>query len=155
MTAQATALTILQDGRDVAARTDTLVYWLAQVAKQLREQAGRKQVHIAAAMSIDQSTIYRFEQGERWPRQADLIVAAYAEDLGIEDPRDIWQQAVDAWRERGDAPTVTQLLDAAVPPLDPALEPPDGDAGSDARAPTPPQSRAPAPPPRRRGRRRT
>lgn len=101
---QAAAQMFLQDAASMA--EDTMLYWLAQTAKELREQAGRKQVHIAAAMSTDQSTIYRFEQGRTWPRRTDALIAAYADDLDIEDPRDIWNHALQLWLERGDAPSV-------------------------------------------------
>lgn len=90
-----------------------MIHWLAQAARQLREEAGRKQVHIAATMSIDQSTIYRFEQGNTWPKRADLVVAAYAEDLDISDPREIWELAMRLWREHGEAPTVADLQEPA------------------------------------------
>lgn len=89
---------------------DTFIYWLAHAAKELREKADRKQVHIAAAMSIDQSSIYRFEQGRNWPRDPDLVVAAYAEDLDIDDPREIWELALTMWREQGQAATVDELV---------------------------------------------
>lgn len=83
-----------------------MIYWLAQAAKQLRSDARRKQVEIAAAVGgIDQSTIYRFEQGQAWPRQADAVVAAYADELGL-DGRDIWELGLTLWREHGDAPAV-------------------------------------------------
>lgn len=83
---------------------DTMIFWLARAARTLREQAGRKQVHVAAELGIDQATIYRFEEGTRWPRHADDIVAAYARDLDIDDPREIWRLAVDMWLEHGEAP---------------------------------------------------
>lgn len=89
---------------------DTFIYWLARAAKQLREDADRKQVHIAAAMSIDQSSIYRFEQGRNWPRDPDLVIAAYADDLDLDDPRQIWDLALTMWREQGQAPNVDELV---------------------------------------------
>jgi transcriptional regulator with XRE-family HTH domain len=95
-----------------AGSTNTMLYWLTQAAKELREEADRKQVHIAATMSIDQSTIYRFEQGRAWPRQTDLVIAAYAEDLGIDDARAIWRRALEMWDAQGEAPTVADLMDA-------------------------------------------
>jgi transcriptional regulator with XRE-family HTH domain len=100
---------------------DTMIHWLARAAAKLREESGRKQVHIAAAMSIDQSTIYRFEQGESWPRQADLVIAAYADDLGIEDAREVWELALQMWREEGEAPSLASLLNSG--PRGPASDP--------------------------------
>lgn len=92
--------------------SDTMIFWLAQAAKQLREnhEPQRRQVHIAAALSIDQSTIYRFEQGETWPQRTDAVVAAYAEDLGIADAREIWELALQLWREEGDMPDLKGLI---------------------------------------------
>lgn len=74
-----------------------MLYWLAQAAKQAREAAGRKQVHVAASANKDQSSIYRFEAAQGWSRDTDLILAAYADDLDI-DPRD---PNLERWREGG------------------------------------------------------
>jgi transcriptional regulator with XRE-family HTH domain len=75
-----------------------MIYWLAQAAKQERLKKGRKQVHIAAAIDRDQSTINRFEQGEHWPRDPDEILAGYADDLEI-DPRQLWAEAIKLWAD--------------------------------------------------------
>lgn len=85
---------------------DAMIYWLAQAAKAERLRRGRKQVHIAAAIDRDQSTVNRFEQGEHWPRDPDEILAGYAEDLEI-DPWDLWARAVRLHAEHarnGDGP---------------------------------------------------
>lgn len=89
---------------------DTMLYWLAKVAKDAREAAGRKQVHIAAEIDRDQSAVYRFEQGLAWPRDVDLLVAGYAADLDI-SPMDIWDKALQMWREQGSAATVEDLAE--------------------------------------------
>lgn len=86
----------------------TMSYWLARAAKAAREAADRKQVHVAASANKDQSSIYRFEQGKSWPQDTDLLVAAYADDLDI-DPIDLWQAALDMWRESGEQANVAQL----------------------------------------------
>jgi hypothetical protein len=90
---------------------DHMLHWLARAAKRLREHAGRKQVHIAAALDRDQSTIYRFEQNGMpdgpffgWPGETDAYIAAYADDLGIKDPQAIWLLALEMWREGRDLP---------------------------------------------------
>lgn len=85
-----------------------MLHWLAQAARKARETAGRKQVHVAASADKDQSSIYRFEQGEGWPRDTDLIVAAYADDLDC-DPIEIWEQAISMWREAGEQARVAEL----------------------------------------------
>lgn len=85
-----------------------MLYWLAQAAKQARETAERKQVHVAAEADKDQSSVYRFEQGEAWPRDTDLMVTAYAQDLDI-DVIDLWEAALKMWRESGEKATVAEL----------------------------------------------
>jgi hypothetical protein len=98
---------------------DSMLYWLARAAKQLREAAGRKQVHVAAALSIDQSSIYRFEQNGddphrlAWPRSADGadgVIRAYADDLEIKDPRTIWGLALTMWRQKQDRPDLVDEI---------------------------------------------
>lgn len=75
-----------------------MVYWLALAASELRRAAGRKMVHVAAQASVDQSTIYRFEQGSSYPQDPDMIIEAYAGDLDIDAPA-IWRYATDLWQE--------------------------------------------------------
>jgi hypothetical protein len=72
-------------------------YWIAQAAKQRRLRAKRLLVHVGASASRDQSTIYRFEEGGAWPRDADGIVSAYADDLEIH-PIELWADAIELWR---------------------------------------------------------
>jgi hypothetical protein len=85
---------------------DAMIYWLARAAKEERLKRGRKQVHIAATIDKDQSTVNRFEQGEHWPRDVDELLAGYAEDLDI-NAQDLWAKALKMWRESGNsgAPT--------------------------------------------------
>lgn len=85
-------------------------FWIAEAAKQAREAANRMLVHVAASASVDQSTIYRFEKHEVFPDDIDLTVAAYADDLDIE-PIQLWQTALDLWRESGDQANVTQIIE--------------------------------------------
>jgi transcriptional regulator with XRE-family HTH domain len=99
---------------------NTMIHWLATAAKRLREEQRRKQVHIAAALSIDQSSVYRFEAGNNWPRDPDAMIAAYAEDLDIDDVREIWRLALELWESEGQAPDVTELLSPAARAGDPA-----------------------------------
>lgn len=93
------------------AANGTMLYWLAIAAKELRERAGRKQVHIAASMSKDQSTVYRFEQGGSVPRDLDVFIAAYADDLEI-NPSQIWERALELWKQDGQEATVEELITA-------------------------------------------
>ena len=89
----------------------TMVHWLAVAAKELREAAGRKTVHVAASMSKDQSTVYRFEQGNTSPNEIDIFIAAYADDLDIK-PSEIWERALQLWRDAGTEATVHELIKA-------------------------------------------
>lgn len=75
-----------------------MIFWVATAAKAARQDAGLRQVHVAAAIDRDQATIFRFERGDAWPRDPDLILHGY--ELALElDPFDIWQAAVDLWRD--------------------------------------------------------
>jgi transcriptional regulator with XRE-family HTH domain len=95
------------------ANTNTMSFWLAQAARQIREAADVKQVEIAARMGrTDQSTVYRFEEGNRYSRDLDLMIAAYAEECGVGDPRGIWALAHELWMEHGRAPSVDELRPA-------------------------------------------
>lgn len=75
---------------------DTMFHWLAEVAREAREEVGIKHVRIAAALNMDQSSVSRFEKGEAWPRDPDAFIQAYGEELGI-DPRVLWQRALERW----------------------------------------------------------
>jgi hypothetical protein len=77
----------------------TMLFWLGTAARECREGSGRMQVHIAAAMSTDQSRINRFENARSWPRDVDDVIAAYADEAGCE-PHEIWQRAINLWRGR-------------------------------------------------------
>lgn len=87
-----------------------MVHWLGQSARDARERSGRMQVHVAASLGVNQVTISRFEQGRSWPRDPDLLLAAYADDLDI-DPREIWEAALALWRAAGDATPLQKLLE--------------------------------------------
>lgn len=86
----------------------TMLYWLKQAATDLRKDADRKHVHIAASMDADQSTIYRFENEDGWPELADLTIAAYAHDLDV-SPIEIWERALALWKESGAVAGVREL----------------------------------------------
>jgi hypothetical protein len=136
------------------AGTDSMLYWLARAAKLLRETAGRRQVHVAAEIPVDQSKVYRFEQyGDRpvertsWPRHVDEMIHGYAGDLEIED-RAIWALAYRMWSENTDLPELadqiiqsrsqTDLAGALATPLEElaqAASPPPRESARTRRAP--------------------
>jgi hypothetical protein len=78
--------------------TNSMLYWLAKAAEDARDRAGRLQVHVAASASVNQSTIDRFEKHIAWPRDADRVINAYADDLDIASIH-LWEEALRMWRE--------------------------------------------------------
>lgn len=78
------------------AEPDSMLYWLTRVCREKRELAGRLQVHVAASLSRNQSTIDRFEEGIAWPRNPDATVRAYADDLSV-TAIELWQEALRRW----------------------------------------------------------
>jgi ribosome-binding protein aMBF1 (putative translation factor) len=70
-----------------------MIHWLAMACRQAREEAGIPQMDIAAQIHRDPATIFRFEEGKRWPRNVDLIVQGYAECLGITSEK-LWGEAL-------------------------------------------------------------
>lgn len=86
-----------------------MIGWLAYVCATRRIEGRRKQVHVAASLGVDQRTIGRFESALAWPRDADLIVAAYADDLDI-DARHVWSEAINLWLRDGRQPNLRDLL---------------------------------------------
>jgi hypothetical protein len=93
----------------------TMRFWLANTCKELREQADVRPETVAATAGLSAGQLWRFEAHENWPRHFDRIVWAYATILGADDPRDIWQLALDRWKRhgtvpvRGDGPAVRQF----------------------------------------------
>lgn len=51
-------------------------------------------MHMATRAGVDETTIGRFERGDRWRWNTDQIVAAYARELGTTE-RALWQAALD------------------------------------------------------------
>jgi hypothetical protein len=49
-----------------------------------------------STLRVNQETIGKFERGQRWPRDPDRTIAAYAEDLDIE-PFVLWREALRRW----------------------------------------------------------
>ena len=97
----------------------TMKYWLARTLYERREAANPKRVsraRIARLLEVETSTIFRFEKGERFPDHFDRVVAAYAFALGIDDGRELWQEALEAWRTNGQPPTFKD--DPPPPPPD-------------------------------------
>ena len=75
-----------------------LLPWLGRACRTAREEAGIKQVRIAAAIDVNQATIARFEDGTAWPRNPEELLMAYANELFM-DVRLLWLHAFVLWLE--------------------------------------------------------
>lgn len=83
------------------------IYWLAKAAQSTREQAGASVLQVAALAGVKtDTTIKRFERAEHWPVDPERFIAAYAQIAGINDPRDIYREAMTLWYEHGSAPAL-------------------------------------------------
>lgn len=100
-----------------------MIDFLAQAAKEARQEAGIKTARVAVAADMDPATVYRFERGN-WPGNADRLIAGYAEELEIA-PEVLWARALKLWR--ADA--------ASEPRAGAGLPPPPGELGRRVRAP--------------------
>lgn len=77
---------------------DPLLPWIAAAVRAAREEADRKQVHIAAERGMTEESIRKFEQARRWPRDPDAMVHAYAQDLDVPE-LELWKDAIRRWEE--------------------------------------------------------
>ena len=78
---------------------DRIGHYLADVCRDVREQAKANRSVIAAQFNASEWTVRRFEmQKGKWSAQTDELVEAYAKLAGVEPP-DLWQRAIDRWRE--------------------------------------------------------
>jgi len=82
--------------------TDTrLLPYLAATVRSARKRAGLPyssiSVHLATAdgKTIADSTVARFEYAQRWPRDPDAMMIAYARALDT-DPLFLWREALGA-----------------------------------------------------------
>jgi transcriptional regulator with XRE-family HTH domain len=91
----------------------TLHYWLTVVLEREREAKNIKFRHISSLLDVEPSTVSRFEDRETWPKNVDQYLAAYAEQLGVADPRDFYVRAIKLWRLEGQAPVVENAGDDA------------------------------------------
>ena len=73
-----------------------MLHHLGSTARRARLNAGLRQIDIATTAGVAHTSISRFELADSWPMDPDRIIAAYAEEAGI-DPRTIWREALDAW----------------------------------------------------------
>lgn len=84
-----------------------MLSWLSDVCYEARQGAGLRREDIASRGGVSYHLIYRFEEyADRWPRDIDALVCAYAESVGV-DPRLLWLQTVDRSLQHG-APVLTE-----------------------------------------------
>ena len=90
--------------RCVAENQRYFIFWLAQACKDARLRTNTKLVDVAAAAGKDQSSVFRFEDGQTgYPKDLDAYVRAYAEVTGMDSEHDLWEDALAAWRASPDA----------------------------------------------------
>jgi transcriptional regulator with XRE-family HTH domain len=77
-----------------------IVYWLAEVCRERREEQDLYPVQVAAAVRLHPSSITRFERHETAFAGLERLVAAYAIELGI-PARELWLAAIEAWQAGG------------------------------------------------------
>lgn len=80
------------------------IYWLAITLAAEREKAGIPVERVAGVLEVSRVTLERFEEGSGYGREPDRYVAGYAYMLGEDDPRKLWQLALDRWVREGAAP---------------------------------------------------
>lgn len=85
--------------------------WLARAAIDARNRAGARPEEIAAPLRVGVDKIRRFEAAKSMPREIDQVLAVYAELAGLDDPRQIYQQALDLWYAHGTAPLISAKSD--------------------------------------------
>lgn len=85
-----------------------MAYWLAQACRLTREEAGLSQTKVAGEVGVRETSVYRFEIGGGWARDPEKYVNAYAQLAGQDDPRQIWDRALELWRDHGENPLTAE-----------------------------------------------
>lgn len=89
----------------------------------MRQRTGKSAERIADLIGVQGISVKRFEEGKTFPdKNIEPYAAAYAYDAKI-DPRDIFQLAVEWWRQHGARPLTTEetqdgQVEARVVPAD-------------------------------------
>lgn len=99
-------------GTDDIEQRRTMRYWISTVLREAREEAGVPPKNVAQLADVDNSTLSRFENHRTWPQNLDRMVAAYALIAGVEDPRDLWREAVQRYVKDGGQPVLGELSPA-------------------------------------------
>lgn len=80
-------------------------YWIASVLQDVRSEASISEEQIAISLGVNWRTIRRLEQGASMGRDIDAFVAGYAYLIGIDDARELWERALQAWYKSGSPPS--------------------------------------------------
>lgn len=91
-----------------ADRKRTLDYWLGLTVREKRVAQDVRTSEIAGRMRCGDVTVRNFENGKTRPRGVDQFLAAYAELLGVHDPLEFYDLALERWRADGAAPFVDE-----------------------------------------------
>lgn len=103
------------------AKPERFSWWLAETLREEREKAGQPVELVAYVLGVNIRTIERFEDsdyrgsdgGKPYGHDIDRVVATYAYLLGMDDCRELWQLALDRWRNQGPPPDFMTDLPAA------------------------------------------
>jgi hypothetical protein len=123
---------------------EQFLHWLCLAARRTRETAGATSLQVALLADLrTDATVKRFEQGKHWPVDPETLIAAYARACRVEDPRSIYELALDLWYEQGKAPGLNPkspgvMFEEAFNPPTPTAEP----RGPRRNAPPTPKKRA-------------
>lgn len=85
---------------------ERILFWLARACKEARGATPPEQIAVTAQLRA--RTVDRFEKAEHWPRDLEVLTAAYAQAGGLDDARELWDRALDLWYEHGTAPTLSR-----------------------------------------------
>lgn len=80
-------------------------------------ESGRSVEAVADLAHVKAPTVQRFEKSAHWSRDLDALIAAYAYAAKVDDPRDLYQRAIDLWREEGDVLRISETA-AVIEALD-------------------------------------
>lgn len=94
----------LRQRAEPAKAGERMLAWLAWTGQLLRDQANASIEDVASMAQVSSRIIERFEKGENWPRELEVILAAYANVARLDDSLTPWDVAVDLWRKHGTIP---------------------------------------------------
>jgi hypothetical protein len=76
-------------------------FWLAEACAGARKISGAGVGEVAELAGVARSAIHRFENQSPWPKDPEVLVAAYAKATGRDDSRELWRIALGLWERYG------------------------------------------------------